>query len=249
MNNTNLLISSPLFRLSTHQPWFSQRPVGSSGLSQGMTYRPSGLTKLQLKLMKMESGALNEGLIRTQLTPDRLAVALSVLLTKEVCIILHSFTGRFCVRPFGTDSVVLLIRCCPARSWKYPGTQRRKLMGLNVVGTFARWAAFVPASSIRREDPCTVGGLNACLAVPASNAGSPSSWAQGRANNQSNLFTVRYNLFEYHLWFQIWLLYFYNDFIIDCTFEATRSFHPVFHCRINWYFRILIEGSIIFTKF
>lgn len=32
----------------------------------------------------METGTINEGLSRTQLTKDRLDVALSVLLTKEV---------------------------------------------------------------------------------------------------------------------------------------------------------------------
>lgn len=37
----------------------------------------------------MEIGAQNEGLSRTELTPDRLNVALSTILTKEVCIILQ----------------------------------------------------------------------------------------------------------------------------------------------------------------
>lgn len=35
-------------------------------------------------MLEMETGTLNEGLSRTQLTKDRLDVALSVLLTKEV---------------------------------------------------------------------------------------------------------------------------------------------------------------------
>lgn len=57
-----------------------------------MTHRLSGLTKFQLKLLQMESGALNQGLNRTQLTPDRLSLALSVMLTKQVCNILYKST-------------------------------------------------------------------------------------------------------------------------------------------------------------
>lgn len=52
--------------------------------SQGLTYRSSALNKFQSKMLEMETGTLNEGLSRTQLTKDRLDVALSVLLTKEV---------------------------------------------------------------------------------------------------------------------------------------------------------------------
>ncbi|XP_045917038.1 MAX gene-associated protein isoform X3 [Micropterus dolomieu] len=71
-------------RLSTHHPGVSQRPAVSSGQSQGMTHRPSGVTKLQFKLLLMEIAAQNMGLSRTQLTPDRLSVALSVMLTKQM---------------------------------------------------------------------------------------------------------------------------------------------------------------------
>lgn len=78
------------------------------GQSQGMTHRPSGLTKFQFKLLQMETGALNDGLIRTQLTPDRLKVALSVMLTKEVCVILHKCTSRFRVVSFGTNDGLCL---------------------------------------------------------------------------------------------------------------------------------------------
>ncbi|XP_029705375.1 MAX gene-associated protein isoform X2 [Takifugu rubripes] len=65
---------------SAHQPVGIQRSV----TSQGLTYRSSALTKFQSKLLEMEIGTLNEGLSRTQLTNDRLGVALSVLLTKEM---------------------------------------------------------------------------------------------------------------------------------------------------------------------
>ncbi|XP_070705705.1 uncharacterized protein magl [Pempheris klunzingeri] len=71
-------------RLSAHHPGVSQRPAVSFGQRQGMTNRPSGFTKFQFKLFQMEIGALNQGLSRTQLTPDRLSVALSVMLTKQM---------------------------------------------------------------------------------------------------------------------------------------------------------------------
>ncbi|XP_035851241.1 MAX gene-associated protein isoform X2 [Sander lucioperca] len=70
--------------LNPYQPGTSQRPAGSVGQSQGMTHRPSGLTKLQLKLLQMEFEAVSQGLGRTQLTSDRLSVALSVILTKQM---------------------------------------------------------------------------------------------------------------------------------------------------------------------
>ncbi|XP_034756130.1 MAX gene-associated protein [Etheostoma cragini] len=70
--------------LSTYQTGTSPRPAGSFGQSQGMTHRPSGLTKLQLKLLQMEFEAVSQGLDRTQLTSDRLSVALSVVLTKQM---------------------------------------------------------------------------------------------------------------------------------------------------------------------
>ncbi|XP_035000418.2 MAX gene-associated protein isoform X1 [Hippoglossus stenolepis] len=64
-------------RSSTHHP-------ASFGQNQGITHRPASLPKFEVKLLQMEVGALNEGLRRTQLTPDRLTVALSVLLTKQM---------------------------------------------------------------------------------------------------------------------------------------------------------------------
>lgn len=94
MNNTNLPGSSCLFRLSLYHPGVSQRAAVSFGQSQGMTHRPSGLTKVQFKLLQMEIGAQNQGLSRTQLTPDRVSVALSVMLTKQVCNILYKCIGR-----------------------------------------------------------------------------------------------------------------------------------------------------------
>lgn len=72
--------SSYVFRSTAQQPVCIQRPVSS----QGLTYRSSAINKFQSKLLEMETGTLNEGLSRTQLTKDRLDVALSVLLTKEV---------------------------------------------------------------------------------------------------------------------------------------------------------------------
>lgn len=74
-------ISSDSQRLSTPHPGVSQRSAVSFGQ---MTHRPSGLTKFQYKLLQMENGAQNQGLSRTQLTPDRLSVALSVMLTKQM---------------------------------------------------------------------------------------------------------------------------------------------------------------------
>ncbi|KAM8726589.1 MAX gene-associated protein isoform 2-T3 [Acanthopagrus schlegelii] len=47
-------------------------------------HRPQGFTKFQFSLLKMEIGAQNEGLSRTELTPDRLNVALSTILTKDM---------------------------------------------------------------------------------------------------------------------------------------------------------------------
>ncbi|XP_029281313.1 MAX gene-associated protein isoform X3 [Cottoperca gobio] len=70
-------------RLSTPQPGVSQRPAVGIGQSQGGTHRP-GFTKVQLKLLQMELGAQSQGLSRTQLTPDRLSVALSAILSKQM---------------------------------------------------------------------------------------------------------------------------------------------------------------------
>ncbi|XP_071334903.1 MAX gene-associated protein isoform X4 [Trachinotus anak] len=71
-------------RSSTYHPGVSQRPVTSYGQNQGMAHKPTGLTKFQFKLLQMEIGALNQGVSRTQLTPDRLSVALSAILTKQM---------------------------------------------------------------------------------------------------------------------------------------------------------------------
>lgn len=49
-----------------------------------MLHKPSGLTKVQLKLLEMEMEALNRGLSRTQLTVERATVAVSAMLTKQV---------------------------------------------------------------------------------------------------------------------------------------------------------------------
>nr|XP_046229084.1 MAX gene-associated protein [Scatophagus argus]XP_046229085.1 MAX gene-associated protein [Scatophagus argus] len=76
--------SSIFHRLSAYLPGVSQKSVACFGQSHGVSHRTSGLTKFQLNLLNMETGALNEGLSRTQLTQDRLKVALSVILTKEM---------------------------------------------------------------------------------------------------------------------------------------------------------------------
>ncbi|XP_067429478.1 MAX gene-associated protein isoform X2 [Thunnus thynnus] len=75
--------SSDSQRLSTYQPGVNQKLAVTYGQSLGMTHRPSGLSKVQLRLLQMEIGALNQGLERTQLTEDRLSLALSVMLTKQ----------------------------------------------------------------------------------------------------------------------------------------------------------------------
>ncbi|XP_054475035.1 MAX gene-associated protein-like [Anoplopoma fimbria] len=70
--------------LSTYLPGLVQKPAASSAQSHVASYRASGLTKFQHRLIQMEVGALNQGLHRTQLTPERLSVALSGLLTKQM---------------------------------------------------------------------------------------------------------------------------------------------------------------------
>ncbi|XP_068565092.1 uncharacterized protein magl [Cebidichthys violaceus] len=71
-------------RLSTYLPGLGQGPAVSSGQSPATTHRLSGLTKFQRRLMQMEHGALHQGLSRTQLTAERLSVALAGLLTKQM---------------------------------------------------------------------------------------------------------------------------------------------------------------------
>ncbi|XP_023285958.1 MAX gene-associated protein-like [Seriola lalandi dorsalis] len=70
-------------RSSTYQPGVGQRPAMNYGQNQGMAHRPTGLTKVQFKLLQMEIAALSQGVSRTHLTPDRLSAALSVILTKQ----------------------------------------------------------------------------------------------------------------------------------------------------------------------
>lgn len=70
------------FRLPKNHQGVSQKSAFQQ--HQGMANKPSSLTKFQFKLLQMEIETQNQGLNRTQLTPDRLSVALSVMLTKEV---------------------------------------------------------------------------------------------------------------------------------------------------------------------
>uniref|UniRef100_A0A3P9JHV8 MAX gene-associated protein n=1 Tax=Oryzias latipes TaxID=8090 RepID=A0A3P9JHV8_ORYLA len=51
---------------------------------QAMFHKPSGLTKIQLKLLELEMEALNRGLRRTQLTAERVTVALSSMQTEQI---------------------------------------------------------------------------------------------------------------------------------------------------------------------
>ncbi|XP_008283703.1 MAX gene-associated protein, partial [Stegastes partitus] len=61
-----------------------QRPALGFGLSHGVNLKASGLTKFQVRLLQMEMRAMREGARRTQLTADRLSMALSVILTKQM---------------------------------------------------------------------------------------------------------------------------------------------------------------------
>ncbi|XP_054872081.1 uncharacterized protein magl isoform X2 [Amphiprion ocellaris] len=63
---------------------YVQKPAMSFGVSHSTNHKSSGLTKCQLKLLKMEMRAMKEGVGRTQLTADRLSMALSVMLTKQM---------------------------------------------------------------------------------------------------------------------------------------------------------------------
>lgn len=69
----------------------------SFGQYQVVTSRPSSITKLQTKLLQMETEALKQGLAKTHLTPDRVEVALSVMLTKEVPEPLRSHSIKFLI--------------------------------------------------------------------------------------------------------------------------------------------------------
>ncbi|TNN40165.1 MAX gene-associated protein [Liparis tanakae] len=70
-------------RLAAFLPVPGPRPATSGGQSYQSTQR-AGLNKSQVRLTEMELGALNQGLSRTQLTTDRLSVALAGLLTKQM---------------------------------------------------------------------------------------------------------------------------------------------------------------------
>ncbi|XP_022050114.2 MAX gene-associated protein [Acanthochromis polyacanthus] len=63
---------------------YAQRQAMGFGLSHSTNHKSSGLTKCQLRLLQMEMRAMKEGVNRTQLTPDRLSTALSVVLTKQM---------------------------------------------------------------------------------------------------------------------------------------------------------------------
>ncbi|XP_035990080.1 uncharacterized protein magl isoform X2 [Fundulus heteroclitus] len=68
-------------RLSSSQSGANQRPVLSFGQSQGPPHKGAGFSKIQLKVMQMETAAFNQGLSRTRLTPERLSTALSVIMS------------------------------------------------------------------------------------------------------------------------------------------------------------------------
>ncbi|XP_029984833.1 MAX gene-associated protein isoform X2 [Sphaeramia orbicularis] len=76
--------SSAVQKLSVSLPGINQRSAGYSGQSPGGSHKSYGLTKFDHKISEMEIGALKQGLGKTHLTPERLSVALSVLLTKEM---------------------------------------------------------------------------------------------------------------------------------------------------------------------
>uniref|UniRef100_A0A1A8ADL6 Uncharacterized protein n=2 Tax=Nothobranchius TaxID=28779 RepID=A0A1A8ADL6_NOTFU len=60
-----------------------QKLVLKRGHKELMEKRLSNVSKIRLKLLEMEARAVNQGLSRTLLTPERLTMALTVLLTKE----------------------------------------------------------------------------------------------------------------------------------------------------------------------
>ncbi|KAF7656799.1 hypothetical protein LDENG_00035930 [Lucifuga dentata] len=67
-------------RFSTSAQSVSQKPA----VSCGMTCRPPVISKLQLRLLELEKGVIKQGVSRTHLTPERLTVALSVILTAQM---------------------------------------------------------------------------------------------------------------------------------------------------------------------
>ncbi|CAN9507688.1 unnamed protein product [Ophioblennius macclurei] len=74
-----LTASDASHSLSASNSLPSQNPAASFMQSQ----RTSGLNKSHFRLWEMEMGALNQGLSRTRLAPDRVSVALSTLATKQ----------------------------------------------------------------------------------------------------------------------------------------------------------------------
>lgn len=72
--HTHIIMYLCLLRSPTQQPGFGQ--------SQAMLSKHS--IKFMYKMTPMEKGAINRGLNRVQLTPERVEMALSVMLTKEV---------------------------------------------------------------------------------------------------------------------------------------------------------------------
>ncbi|XP_028296033.1 MAX gene-associated protein isoform X2 [Gouania willdenowi] len=67
-------------RMCPSQP--EEHPSLNVTQSPGVTQKP-GLIKILRKMLQMEAGALNRGLLGTKLTQERLTVALSVMLTKQ----------------------------------------------------------------------------------------------------------------------------------------------------------------------
>ncbi|XP_038141998.1 MAX gene-associated protein isoform X1 [Cyprinodon tularosa] len=70
-------------RLPISQPGATQRPMLGFSPSQGPSHKTAGFSRFQLKLMEMETAALNQNLSKTHLTPERLSSALSVIMSKE----------------------------------------------------------------------------------------------------------------------------------------------------------------------
>lgn len=73
------------FRLLTNQAGICNTSAQRLGQDQVWPKNASNLNKDQFKLLFLETGALNQGLSRTQLTPERLTTALSAVLTNKVC--------------------------------------------------------------------------------------------------------------------------------------------------------------------
>lgn len=59
--------------------------IQQPGFNQSQTMLSKHSIKFMYKMTPIEKGAINRGLNRVQLTPERVKMALSVMLTKEVC--------------------------------------------------------------------------------------------------------------------------------------------------------------------